>query len=46
MLASGTISPADLDLAFLTDDPAEAVEYIRKKISLLEPIREENPDPY
>jgi predicted Rossmann-fold nucleotide-binding protein len=33
MLAAQTISPQDMDLAFLTDDPAEAVEYIGSKIS-------------
>src|SRR5580765_5959331 len=41
MLASGTISPADLDLAFLTDDPVEAVKYIRKNITEPEPVHEE-----
>ena len=46
MLAAGTISPRDLDLAFLTDDPAEGVEYIRKKISGAETMREESPDLY
>lgn len=28
MLTAGTISPADLDLLLVTDDPAEAVDYI------------------
>lgn len=45
-LAADTISPRDLDLAFLTDDPDEGVEYIRKKISGTETIREESPDLY
>ena len=26
MLEAGTISPRDMDLAFLTDDPAEGVD--------------------
>ena len=46
MLAAGTISPGDLELAFLTDDPTEGVEYIRKKISGNEVTREESPDLY
>jgi uncharacterized protein (TIGR00730 family) len=46
MLAESTISEKDLDLAFLTDDPAEGVEYIRKFISRREPIHEETPDLY
>ena len=33
MLETGTISPNDLDLAFLTDDPSEGVDYIRKFIA-------------
>jgi uncharacterized protein (TIGR00730 family) len=46
MLAEGTISQKDLDLAFLTDDPAEGVDYIRKFISREEPLREETSDFY
>jgi uncharacterized protein (TIGR00730 family) len=41
MLAAGTISPEDLDLAFLTDDPAEGVEYIRKNMSRPGPAHDE-----
>lgn len=44
MLATGTISPGDMDLAFLTDDPSEGVEYIRKYISQQHPLLEEQPD--
>ena len=44
MLEAGTISPGDLDLAFLTDDPAEGVEYIRKIISHPVPVQPETPD--
>ena len=32
LLASGAISEKDLDLAYLTDDPQDAVEYIQRKI--------------
>jgi uncharacterized protein (TIGR00730 family) len=46
MLGEGTISEKDLGLAFVTDDPAEGVEYIRKFISRNEPIHEETPDLY
>jgi uncharacterized protein (TIGR00730 family) len=46
MLAEGTISQKDLDLAFLTDDPVEGVEYIKKFISQREPLSEEKPDLY
>jgi predicted Rossmann-fold nucleotide-binding protein len=46
MLAAGTISPDDLDLAFLTDDPTEGVEYIRKNIATKEALNEEIPDLY
>jgi len=46
MLVEGTISPGDLDLAFLTDDPVEAVKYIRKKIADHEEVHEETPDLY
>jgi uncharacterized protein (TIGR00730 family) len=31
MIESGTISVEDLDLAFVTDDPKEAINYIRSK---------------
>ena len=33
MIASETISPGDLDLAFVTDDPGEAIGYIKKKMA-------------
>jgi uncharacterized protein (TIGR00730 family) len=45
MLAAGTIAPPDLDLAFLTDDPDEGVNYIKTKISN-EVIYDETPDSY
>jgi predicted Rossmann-fold nucleotide-binding protein len=32
LLESGAISEKDLDLAFLTDDPGEGVDYILKRI--------------
>ncbi len=40
MLESGTISPEDLNLAFVTDEPQEVVKYIRSKISA--PISEQS----
>jgi hypothetical protein len=40
----GTISLRDMDLAFLTDDASEGVEYIKKFISRQNPLKEENPD--
>ena len=46
MLAEGTIAPGDLDLAFLTDDPREGVEYIRKKISEHSAGHEESADSF
>jgi uncharacterized protein (TIGR00730 family) len=45
MLGAGTISPQDLDLAFLTDNPDEGVNYIKTKISD-EVIHDESPDSY
>jgi uncharacterized protein (TIGR00730 family) len=33
MLETGTISPEDLHLYFVTDDPAEAVSYIKEKLA-------------
>ena len=33
LLASGAISDKDLDLAYLTDDPQDAVEHIQRKIN-------------
>ena len=44
MMAEGTIAPGDLDLAFLTDDPEEGVNYIRKKISTPVPDLEDTSD--
>jgi len=44
MLEAGTISLRDMDLAFLTDDPAEGVDYIRKYISRPGPVQQEIPD--
>jgi len=45
MLEEGTISPEDLNLAFLTDNPAEGVNYIMKKLAAPSPLQEEIPDP-
>ncbi len=36
MLEIGTISPEDLDLALVTDDPQEAIDHIKKKIATAE----------
>jgi len=44
MLEAGTISLRDMDLAFLTDDPTEGVDYIRKYISRPGPVQQEIPD--
>jgi uncharacterized protein (TIGR00730 family) len=46
MLHVGTISPEDLDLALVTDDTQEAVDYIRKRIAQLQPAKNENSDIY
>jgi hypothetical protein len=46
MLYVGTISPEDLELAFVTDDTHEAVDYIKKKIALMQPAKAENTDIY
>jgi len=46
MLTVGTISPEDLDLAFVTDDTQEAVDYIKKKISHPNLPGKENDDMY
>jgi predicted Rossmann-fold nucleotide-binding protein len=32
MLEAGTISPEDMELALVTDDPDEAIDYIKSKI--------------
>ncbi|HEU4407835.1 MAG TPA: TIGR00730 family Rossman fold protein [Polyangiaceae bacterium] len=39
MLAGGKVSPADLDLMRLTDDPAEAVAYITRELGAGAPKR-------
>jgi uncharacterized protein (TIGR00730 family) len=36
MIDVGTISPEDLDLLFLTDDPAEGVAYIKRRLAAAE----------
>jgi predicted Rossmann-fold nucleotide-binding protein len=46
MLNVGTISPEDLELALVTDDTQEAVDYIKKKISNPLPSGNENADVY
>jgi hypothetical protein len=38
MLADGLVSPGDLDLLYLTDEPAEAVEHV---VSMMGSRREE-----
>ena len=32
MIDIGAISPEDLDLMFITDDPAEGVNYIKRRL--------------
>ena len=46
MLKVETISPEDLELALVTDDIPEAIDYIRKKISNLTFVETENDDVY
>ena len=46
MLNVGTISPEDLELALVTDDAQEAIDYIKKRISNLLPAGDENADVY
>ena len=46
MLDAATISPEDLDLAYVTDDTQEAVDYIKRKIAGPLSIEPENPDFY
>ena len=45
MLKEGTISPADMELAFVTDDIQEAIDHIRQNTSDM-PTRNENSDVY
>jgi predicted Rossmann-fold nucleotide-binding protein len=35
-LAHGTISQADLDIIYLTDDPAEAVDHVVERVHQIE----------
>ena len=46
MLKVETISPEDLELALVTDNIPEAIDYIRKKISNLMFVETENDDVY
>jgi uncharacterized protein (TIGR00730 family) len=46
MVHAGTISPEDLELAFVTDDTQEAIDYIKRKISNPLPAEDEKPDVY
>lgn len=46
MLEVGTISPKDLDLYFITDDPAEGVTYIRERLAEDPAFNAEIPDLY
>jgi len=46
MLEVGTISPEDLELALVTDDIQEAIDYIKKKVLNPESFTKENEDVY
>jgi uncharacterized protein (TIGR00730 family) len=46
MLEAGTISATDLDLALVTDDPDEAIEYIKSKLPQSVVEKEEYADIY
>jgi uncharacterized protein (TIGR00730 family) len=46
MLNVGTISPEDLELALVTDDTQEAIDYIKKRIANLLPPEIEDADVY
>jgi len=46
MLEVGTISPQDLELYFITDDPAEGVAYIKEQLSKDPAFNAEIPDLY
>jgi uncharacterized protein (TIGR00730 family) len=46
MLEVGTISPEDLDLALVTDDIQEAIDYIKKKVANPQSFTDENEDVY
>jgi uncharacterized protein (TIGR00730 family) len=46
MLKVGTISPEDLELALVTDDAQEAIDYIKKKISNQLTVEDESADVY
>ena len=46
MLTGGTISPEDLDLALVTDDVQQAIDYIKQRLSDLLPAGDENADVY
>jgi len=46
MLKAGTISPEDLDLAFVTDDANAGVEYIKERIAQFKPVEKEEYDIY
>ena len=45
MLKAGTISPEDIELAFVTDDVQQAIDYIKQETSNL-PVRNEIADIY
>jgi uncharacterized protein (TIGR00730 family) len=46
MLRAGAISPEDLDLAHVTDDPLEALKYIKDRATTKLPAKNEYHDPY
>jgi uncharacterized protein (TIGR00730 family) len=44
MIEVGTISPEDLDLIFVTDDPQEGVNYISRRLAMAEAFSREETD--
>jgi len=46
MLTAGTISPEDLELALVTDNAQQAIDYIKQRILDLLPAGDENADVY
>jgi predicted Rossmann-fold nucleotide-binding protein len=42
MLEGGTISPEDMELMLVTDDTAEAIQYIRTRLAAAEGARQES----
>lgn len=46
MIEAGTISPDDLDLALVTDDPRAGIEYIKNRIARADVVEKEKHDIY